>query len=801
MIKNDGILNIATGKSATSVNWKNTKLKWSEFVDRLSKTTITNETYKDFLKATKLEQSRIKDVGAYVGGYLRNGRRTLKSVVCRQLITLDLDAGAPSDFWDRLELQYHNATVVHGTHKWHPDSPHYRLLMPLNREVAPEEYSAIARSVAGSLGIDFFDDSGFDVNRLMYWPSTPKDVDYYFRVQDGEWLDADRILKSYKDWKDSSLWPTSKAEFEKVKDSASKQEDPETKKGIVGAFCRTYDIEGAIEKYLTEVYAQGVDGRYTYIKGTASSGLVVYDGKFAYSHHGTDPCGSKLCNSFDLVRIHKFGHFDEGQKSQGVKSASFKKMEELAISDLEVKKVLASEKLASSKYEFNDGFEDIEPAPQQLEDDLEWMKELEVDRKGNILSTAGNISTILAKDSRLKGVFRLNLFDRKRYVFGALPWKNTKEVRTLEDNDYAGVRNYLEITYGVSSSLKVLDSLSLEFEKYRYNPVKDYLQSVKWDGVKRADILLIKYFGAEDTVYTREAMRKMLVGAVARIFNPGCKFDLVLTLVSPIEGAGKSSFFKALGRGWFSDTFTTFQGKEAFEQIQGSWIIEMAELSALKKSDVETTKHFISKQEDVFRAAYARVTETRRRQCVFVATTNKTGFLKDVSGNRRFMPVDVECKELTDNSELAKFLTNTEEVDQIWAEAVHLYRSGETLYLGRSAEGLAKAERKEHMEVDERKGIIENYLNTLLPEDWDGMDTMQRRLYLSEDHPKRGVVKRDAVCIAEIWVECLGKEKEAMNRYATREINDVLRTIDGWTFLNSTKRFKLYGTQKYYKRI
>jgi predicted P-loop ATPase len=284
------------------------------------------------------------------------------------------------------------------------------------------------------------------------------------------------------------------------------------------------------------------------------------------------------------------------------------------------------------------------------------------------------------------------------------------------------------------------------------------------------------------------------------VFNPGVKFDLVLTLVSPVQGTGKSSFLKALGGDWFSDTFLTVQGKESFEQLQGAWIIEMAELSGLKKGDIETTKHFISKQEDVFRPAYGRTSETYPRQCVFIATTNERNFLRDTTGNRRFMPVDIHNIELVDNPTLIGLIENKEEINQLWAEAVHLYRNKETLYLSHQAEAIAKTEQKIHSESDERKGLIEEYLNTKLPSDWNEKSLFERKNYLEGQLVAKGDKERDYVCIAEIWCECLGKNKEDMDRYKTREINDILRGLEGWDYVNSTRNFGFYGKQKYYER-
>lgn len=799
----DDILCIATGMSARTLTWKNTEIKWSKLVEKLLTENKTNETYKEYCGAKKEEQSKIKDVGGYVGGYLSNGKRSPKNVVYRQLITLDIDF-AYNDFWEDFKMIYNNSAVLHSTHKHCESSPRYRLILPINREVTADEYVAISRKIAGTLGIEIFDNTTFETNRLMFWPSNSLDTKYYAQFQEGPWVDADAILASYLDWRDITLYPRSNALIAQINNNVDKQQDPSEKKGIVGFFCKTYTITQVLEKFLSDVYTPTIkDNCYSYIKGTTSAGLIIYDDKFAFSHHGTDPCSGKTCNAFDLVRIHKFGHLDEGAENNSMKSKSFAAMDELAKADTGVKKTIAYENIVSAKYDFNEDYEGIKPIvdltnvePEVDEDNVDWMATMEPDSKGNYLSTAFNISTILANDSRLKSIFKQNLFDNKKYIFKSLPWRRINSFEPIKDVDYSGVRNYIESIYGVSNSLKIDDALKLEFEKNSFHPVKDYLNYLHWDGIERIDNLLIDFFGATDNIYTREAIRKTLVGAVARIYNPGCKFDLVLVLVGQ-QGTYKSTFFKKLGREWFSDTFFTVQGKDALEQIQGAWIIEMAELSGMRKSDIETTKHFISKQEDTFRPAYARTAETYKRQCIIVGTTNEDDFLNDASGNRRFNPVKV-VKELVSKS---VFDDLDSIVDQIWAEAVHLYNKGEKLIMSEDAEFIARGEQLKHSKVDDRTGIIEHYLNTRLPENWDDKELPVRRLYFEADAlTAKGSIVRDYVCMAEIWCECLGNEKDTMDRYKTRDINEILKGLPDWEYVQSTKNFKLYGKQKYYQR-
>lgn len=790
-LKYDENLSIAIGMSVSSKVWRNTNLTWSALVQRLSIPVVTPETYKQFMSATKEEQGKIKDVGGFVGGFLTNGKRDKTNVLYRQVITLDVDFSHENFWWD-FTILFDCAAVIHSTHKSSAAKPRHRLIIPIDREVSQEEYQAIARKIAGDLNIDLFDQSTFDVNRLMFWPSISSDAEYYFEYQDGPILEADYILGLYNDWHDTSEWPTASDNHDTILQAIKKQEDPENKKGIIGLFCRSYTIQEAIEKFLSDVYEPAGEDRYSYINGSTTAGLIVYEDKFAYSHHGTDPASGRLCNAFDLVRIHKFGNLDTGREKDDKDRKSFKAMEEFAANDPLTKKHIAEEKLAEAKFDFAEDTDLLE----EEQFDNSWTSELEANTKGDFENSANNLNLIIQNDQFLKDAFKLNTFDNKRYITRSMPWRKINSIEPVRDVDYSGVRNYIECVYGIVSSQKVDDALALEIEKKQFHPITTYLKSLTWDGIPRIDTLLIDYFGAEDNLYTRAAIRKSLCAAVARVFVPGTKFDTALILVGPQE-TYKSTFIKKLGKDWFSDTFTTVQGKESFEQLQGAWIIEMAELSGLKKAEVETIKHFISKREDQFRPAYARTVEIYKRQCVFFGTTNKDDFLRDPTGNRRFLPVDVRPEFVT-KSVIDDFTDS--EIDQVWAEAYELYKANEPLYMTGEEDKIAKIEQSKHSETDERIGIIENYLERSYPDDWPNMDLCDRRNWLDDPLAKAGTVPKDFVCVAEIWCECLNKEKQDLSRYNTREINEILKSLDDWEYINSTRNFPIYGKQKYYRR-
>lgn len=815
-ILHDGTLDIATGRNRNTKTWKNAQSTWSEFLDRLTQPHRTAETHDEYIASPKDRQAEIKDIGGFVGGYLVGGRRKPGSVAHRQLITLDID-GNTVDFWDNFQLLYDCAAALYSTHKHHPDAPRYRLLIPLDREVFSDEYVAIGRRIAGVLGIEAFDNTTFQPSRLMYWPSAAKDGQYIFETQNGPWLSADAVLATYRDWRDSSAWPVSVRNADLLQRAMKKQGDPLEKGGVVGAFCRMYSISEAIAAFLPDVYeACDVEGRFTFKEGSTAAGLVTYEDKYAYSHHGTDPVSGKLCNAFDLVRLHKYGLKDEDavEGTQSHKLPSFQAMLEHATKDPGVRRQLGSEQLEQAREEFGIPL----PEPDRIagmdaltvtavmnraveataDEDGKWLENLDRDKRGDCKVTIDNMVVVLENDPLLRNCISYDEFEQRPVIKRSIMWpRNNSEDRYLNDRDIQILTHYLERIYNLSSGTKLETALGVIYERHKFHPVRDYLNSVQWDGAERLDSLLIDYSGAADTAYTRAITRKMLCAAVARVFEPGIKFDYVCVLIGE-QGEGKSQLLDRLGRQWFSDSFTTVMGKEAFEQIQGVWLMEMGELAGLKKAEVETVKHFISKRVDRYRVAYGRMVQNFPRQCTFWATSNIRGFLRDQTGNRRFWPADTRVQPPTKDTYVD--LTSAE-VSQIWAEAVARYQDGETLYLPAALEKEALEAQLDHVEQDDRAGLIHQYLETLLPVDWDSKDLFSRRAYLQGDELQTaGTVRRDRVCAAEIWCEVIGGMQRDMSVHNTKFIHDILRNTPGWKPYNSKVRFGTYGVQRGYFR-
>ena len=794
---------IAIASKRYDTTYKNQEMDWQTFLSKISQPVITKETQAEYSQLPKKKQDAIKDVGGFVAGYLRDGKRSNLNVHSRSMATLDIDFGS-ADFISQAREKLPCAWAVYSTHKHRPEKPKYRLIIPLNRDVTPEEYEPLARKIAERFGMDLFDDTTYQPARLMYWPSCSSDGQYVYETADGPDLDVNAVLAEYVDWSDATAWPVSSRLPAARSRAMKKQGDPLEKDGVIGAYCRAhFPIQSLIESELSEVYTPGAGGRYTYAAGHTSNGVVIYDDRFAYSNHGTDPASQQLCNAFDLMRIHRFRDLDEDAEpgTPVGKLPSYQAMMAEATKDRATRVELNRAQQEALQDEFGDMTtgtkKSIKAKPESTDEpeDWTWTADLEVNKKGQNEQTIANVVLILQKDPRLQGIGGYDEFHDQCYKSGSLPWWEYQPGRTgWNDADDAGLRYYLERYYQISNIQKIRDGLSIVQQERKYHPVRDWLNSLpEWDGVCRVDTLMIDYHGVNDTEYARVVTRKAIVALVKRVFEPGCKFDNVLTLVGPKQGTGKSTTFKILGGEWFNDTFSTVTGKEAYEALAGSWVIEMAEMSATRKADIEAQKQFISKSSDRYRKAYARNVTDNPRQCVFFGTTNDTEFLRDYSGNRRFWPLLVGEQPATKSvwQDLSK------ERDQIFAEALELYRAGEDIeYLGKELEQSAREAQEEFRFKGSREEIIAGYLERKITEDWYTRDIGSRAEFIEDG--EEGTVERKRVCALEVWCEALGGRRNALPNMDLREINLILSNL-GWIKRKVHLRGdKYYGRQKYF---
>lgn len=805
-LKHGRNLCIAICGSRKDTVFKNGEISWEKLVNKLSETHRTFESQSTYFQWKKTKQDEVKDIGGFVAGRLKEGRRKNGYVEARSIITLDIDF-ADSHFIEDLKITCDFAFCVYSTHKHKPSSPRLRLLIPLDRDVTPDEYEAIARMIASDYDMDCFDDTTYQPARLMYWPSTSKDAEYFFDYMDEPLLKADEVLARYPNWQDTSYWPESSRASSIRKSTADKQGDPLLKEGLIGAFCKAYSIHEAIDEFLGDIYKEcSIPNRYTFVGGSTSAGLVVYDDKFAYSNHGTDPISGMLCNAFDLVRIHKFGNLDENSRPNAKPSElpSWVAMMEFVSIDQRTKLLMGNETLVRAKEEYKDLFEDdaIDNSVSEIEDiDTTWTQDLEVNKRGEYVGSINNVVIILENDYFFKGKLCLNIFNDRREVLGRLPWKKHTEI--WEDADESRLRAYLEKVYAISAKGNIQDAVDNVFANQTFHPVKDYLLSLKWDGVPRLDSVIIDYIGADDTKANREITHKTLVAAVARIFNPGCKFDYMTTLVGR-QGIGKSTLFKMLAGKWFSDTLIDVRGKESYEALDGVWIMEMSELNALKKADREAIKSYITKQEDIYRKAYARNTSINKRQCIFIGTTNEREFLSDPSGNRRFWIIEVDDSKRRFN--VWKDLTQ-EVIDQIWAEAVHMFRKGENfMELSKETEQAMVQAQDDHTVENPFLGVVQEFIEMDIPADWYSKSIQEQISWMkaTEDYrselSKGNTVKRTKICALEIWCVAFEKDKASFTNQISRQINNCLDNSPNWVKATSL-RFGEYGTQRGYTRV
>lgn len=833
-------------------------ISWEKFCDYLSKTTRGEETLEQYLQMSKAEQTEKKDVGGFVGGELKDGRRKKGSVLSRSMLTLDMDSAEP-DTWANIKSKFHSCCCVYSTRKHTPDKPRLRLIIPLARDVTSKEYEAVARLVADQIGMEVFDPTTFEPERLMFFPSTCADGEFLFDHIDGPWLDPDKCLAMYKDWENASTWPQPIQQIvnspkkgnppvhaESVHEAGCEQADPLKKPGIIGAFCRAYfPIASAIDTFLPDVYMpSAVEGRYDYIPADSAGGVVIYEDKFSYSHHATDPLCGKLLNAFDLVRLHKFGHLDADCPPDTPVGGmpSFKAMTDLALNDEKVKSEFDSEsgeQLANKFDVIEDDGSDADSEDSGGDGDIaddgdgsgggngngnsggggssnngngsnngtggaggsggnNWIDKLERDKYGNVMNTLTNLLAILKYDPWLQGI-AYNVLSDTFEVRGKVPWNHPQ--KGWRDADDAQLVSYINFRYGRFSANLCSIALAKVADDRSFHPVREYIQALPaWDGVARVETLLIDYLGAEDNEFVRAVTRKTLCAAICRALHPGCKFDYVLVLVGP-QGVGKSTLIARLGGEWFSDslTFNDLRDKTAAEKLQGTWICELGELAGMKKAEVETIRSFISRQDDQYRAAFAKRPTSHPRNCIFIGTTNaETGFLRDTTGNRRFWPVATPGNGGKRSGDLSD-----DEIQQIWAEALEYVNRGEKLYLDKELESKAEEAQRGAMEYDDREGMVLRYLETPLPKDWEKRNIAQRLQYLRLPGPEDGKTKRDRVCNMEIWCECFGNQQSSITSKDSREITAIMARL-GWkkeTEKGKGKaRFPLYGPQSVYTR-
>lgn len=344
-------------------------------------------------------------------------------------------------------------------------------------------------------------------------------------------------------------------------------------------------------------------------------------------------------------------------------------------------------------------------------------------------------------------------------------------VRWLDPDD-AAARNYIESKYFIHSSQKLDDALRILFKKREYNPIKQIIEAVQWDGVERIPMLLTKWLKCENTEYTREVSRLVFSGGINRLYKNGCKFDDMAVLISTMQGAGKSTFVRWLAlKDEFFTEVSEIEGQKGIEAIEGAWICEVAELLAVTKTkEVEGVKSYLSRLVDRYRRPFDKRVSDHKRQCVFIGTTNKEQFLTDKTGNRRFYPITVKCNgyELFENEAEIK-----NDILQCWAEAKAKYDKGEMLpYFDRKLLKAAQIQQQKAVEDDYREDMINGYLEG-----------------------------KTRTCVLELWQKALDNGSHSKpTKKDSNEIALILQSLEGWERSDKTERYETFGVQKIWKR-
>lgn len=431
---------------------------------------------------------------------------------------------------------------------------------------------------------------------------------------------------------------------------------------------------------------------------------------------------------------------------------------------------------------------------------MDWLRGLQTDRGGIYLPLVENVRLILQNDAYLKGRVCRSEFDGRLWRRGELPWDEHTGAgsgdRLWSGQDEAGLRWYLESGWGFNVAGKrgfITDAV--EMGAAPFHPVREYLEGLTWDGTPRLDTMLIRHLDAEDTPFVRTVTRKWMVAGCRRVFEPGCKFDSMLVIVSPGQGRGKSLLGDILAGPWFLDGVKHLESKDALQDLQGKWIVEMGEMAAAKKAETEVLKRFLSCRVDTFRPSYGRYAVDHPRQCVFLGSTNRREFITDETGGRRFWPVEIHGAAATTAKRMGAL---RRERDQLWAEAMEYHRRGEEIFLETEAEiAAAEAQQRKFSAQDEWAGLVHAYLERRLPEDWNCYTAGARRAFIQSG--AEGEVKRQWVSIAEIRYELLGEElTKGGNNPTSRRLGQIMNVMEGWRL--GGMRTTIFGRQKVFVR-
>ena len=771
----DLTLDLSVAPSVSSRRWEAATLTWERLVDRAH------------------NPEAVKDCGGYVAGRLKGTQRRKGQVEYRSAVTLDADAA--SETLPGLVAGLGLRALVHSTYSHTRAHPRYRVIIPImGPGLSEEEYPRVARGLMEALGEAQFDPGSTQPERLMFWPATAAPDEYEVVEGQGETATAQGLLRDF-----GGLGPT-------PDHMPGSKRDPLGLPGVAGAFNRVYDMARAVETFhLPYDPVEGEPNRWHYTPAESEGGVIVYPDGYVFSNHASDPAYGRALSMFDLVALHVYGGEDRAAGVPQSTAPADRPSIQRAMREFAARPEIVTE-LVGADFAPLDGDEggDGEGGARGLP---EWVLEFHLHPKtGKPLDDVHNWDLLMRHDPVLRGLARndmtLNTITRR-----AFPWRDVEAGKTdaLTNADRAQISAHLQRAYNMPRPAQeqlngVIDMVA---QDNAFHPVNEYLESLEWDGVTRIETYLP---GAADA-YTRRVARLVAVQAVARALDPGVKVDNCLILTGR-QGLGKSWFVERMARGW-TCTLGPIEGgglRDTIMAMTRSWITVADEGFAMKKADAEALKQFVTLTHDVVRLPYARETVTLPRRQVIWGTTNDAVFLRAQEGNRRFLIVEV--------AERLDFDRYTDEyVGQVWAEAVHIWKTSRDqyglernpeLFLSVEEEAAAESVRSMATEEDSMTGLIQAYLDTLVPENWVEMSPEERISWLRDE--EQGIVSGthpiSVVCSLEIWEIALQRERGKPSRVDILQITNALKQLPGWFGpMPKPTRLPFYGPQRVFARL
>lgn len=765
----DLTLDLSVAPSVSSRRWEAATLTWERLVDRAH------------------NPEAVKDCGGYVAGRLKGTARRKGQVEYRSAVTLDADAA--SETLPALVAGLGLRALVHSTYSHTRAHPRYRVIFPImGPGLTEEEYPRVARGLMEALGEAQFDPGSTQPERLMFWPATANPDEYEVVECQGETATAQGLLRDF-----GGLHAT-------PDHKPGPKRDPKELPGVAGAFNRVYDMARAVaEFHLPYDPVEGEPNRWHYTPAESEGGVIVYPDGYVFSNHASDPAYGRALSMFDLVALHVYGGEDRAAGVPQSTAPADRPSIQRAMREFAARPEIVTELVAADFADDETG-EDGAALP-------EWVLSLHMHPKtGKPLDDVHNWDLLMRHDPVLRALARNNM-DLTTVTRRQFPWRTVEAGKddALTNADRAQISAHLQRAYNMPRPAQeqlngVIDMVA---QDHSFHPVVEYLEGLEWDGVSRVETYLP---GAPDA-YTRRVARLVAVQAVARALDPGVKVDNCLILTGR-QGLGKSWFIETMARGW-TCTLGPIEGgglRDTVMAMTRSWITVADEGFAMKKADAEALKQFVTLTHDVIRLPYAREHVKLPRRQVIWGTTNDAVFLRAQEGNRRFLIVEVAEK-----LDFGKY--SDEYVNQVWAEAVHIWKTSRDqyglkdnpeLFLSSEEEAAAESVRSMATEEDSMTGLIQAYLDTLVPANWVEMSPEERISWLRDE--EQGIVSGthpiETVCSLEIWEIALGRERGKHSRVDILQITNKLKQLPGW-FGPSPKALRLpfYGPQRLFTRL